>query len=320
MSVSLIFSGNGDLSANQVPALSAACEEKGFRGVWFGETTVRDAGVLSSLALASTKRIEVGTSILNVYTRTPGQLAMLAATLNELGGGRFTLGVGASTPAIVSGWHGARYERPLKMVEESVKLLRMYLSGERFTYKGAFYSPTNARLRVAGPTKIAVAALNEKMIGLAGRVADRVILNLYPPDMIGEAKRILREANPNSKVELSVMLYAYVLGEGERGMQASKDLIMFYSSSEAYARLFKRAGFEREATMALQAWQNRDREAVRRSITEEMVRRLMVYGDMKALRERVKAYLDEGVDDVMIAPCPTGDYLENAKQIIEKYF
>lgn len=319
MSVSMMFSGNGDLTTSQVPPLSVACEQKGFRGVWFGETTIRDAGILSALALASTRKIEVGTSIVNVYTRTPGQLAMLAATLNELGAGRFTLGVGASTPAIVTGWHGAKYEKPLLRVEETVKLLRLYLSGERFTYSGAFYSPSNARLRVAGGSKIAVAALNTKMIALASRLADRVILNLYPPDMIGEAKKIMREADPSSRAELSVMVYAYVLGESERGLQASKDLVAFYSSSEAYAKLFARAGFEKEAKMALQAWQNRDREAVKKSITEQMVRRLMVYGDIGALRERVKAYLDEGVDDVLIAPCPTGDYLENARKIIEQY-
>lgn len=318
MSVSVIFSGNGDLHPAKVPSLAALCEEKGFRGVWFGETTLRDAGVLSCLALASTKRVEVGTSVVNVYTRTPGQLAMLASTLNELGGGRFTLGVGASTPAIVTGWHGVKYESPLLRVEETVRLLRLYLSGERFTYNGRFYSPANARLRVGANSKIAVAALNEKMVALASRLADRVILNLYPPDMVGEAKKIMREAN--SKAELSVMLYAYVLGETDRGLQASKDLIAFYSSSEAYAKLFARAGFGEQAKKALEAWQKKDREAVKKSITEEMVGRLMVYGDLRKLRERVKAYLDEGVDDVMIAPCPTGDYLENASQIIERYF
>jgi len=187
--VSVMFSGNGDLPSQTVPSLSLRCEEKGFKGVWFGETTLRDAGILSCLALVSTKTIEVGTSIVNVYTRSAGQLAMMAATLNEVGGGRFTLGVGASTPAIVAGWHGSKYDRPLLRVEETVRLLRLYFSGERFSYTGSFQSPVNARFKVDGSPRIAVAALNEKMIRLASRVADMVILNLYPISMIREAKR-----------------------------------------------------------------------------------------------------------------------------------
>jgi len=315
-----MFSGNGDLPPSLVGKFSAASEERGFNGLWFGETTIRDAGVLSCLALNATKKIEVGTSIVNVYTRTPGQLAMLASTLNELGEGRFTLGVGASTPAIVSGWHGVDYEKPLLRVEETVKLLRLYFSGEKFSYKGSFASPNNARLKVQSTPRLALAALNEKMIGLASRLADRIILNLYPPSMIAEARKIVREANPRSEAKLSVMLYAYVLGESERGLQASKDLIAFYSSSEAYSRLFFRAGFVEESKRAYEAWRLKNREMVKKSITEEMVHTLMVYGDIGALRERIKAYHDEGVDDVLIAPCPTGDYVENIQYIVDHYF
>jgi len=318
MSVSIMFSGNGELPVKDVPGLSSKCEERGFKGIWFGETTIKDAGILSSLALFSTKSIEIGTSIVNVYTRSAGQLAMMASTLNELGNGRFTLGVGASTPAIVSGWHGLKYERPLLRVEETVKLLRLYFSGQRFSYAGHFQSPSNARLRCGNPPKIALAALNEKMIKLAAKIADMVILNLYPPGMIGEAKKVINETG--RKPKLSVMLYAYVLGEGEREFNISRDLIAFYTSSEAYIKLFKRAGFGQEAERAFRGWQERNRDAVRNAITEEMVKTLMAYGDIKTLRERVKAYLDEGVDNVLIAPCPTGDYMENAKLIIESFF
>ncbi|MEM0121175.1 MAG: LLM class flavin-dependent oxidoreductase [Thermoprotei archaeon] len=318
--VGLMFSGNGDLPVSAVSEISAAAEQKGFSGLWFGETTIRDAGVLSCLAISATKKVEVGTSIVNVYTRSPGQLAMLAATLNELSDGRFTLGLGASTPTIVSGWHGVPYEKPLLKVEETVKLLRLYFSGERFDYKGYFNSPSNARLRVKGTPRIALAALNEKMIGLASRLADRVILNLYPSSMIPEVLRIRKEANPSSHARLSVMLYAYVLGESDKGLQASKELIAFYASSEAYSRLFARAGYAEEAKRAYDAWRLKDRELVRKSITDEMVQTLMVYGDINTLRERVMAYHDAGVDDVLISPCPTGNYVENIRHIVEHYF
>ncbi len=319
-SVSIMFSGNGDLPPKLVGPLSAEAEKRGFRGLWFGETTIRDAGVLSCIALTSTSNVEVGTSIVNVYTRSPGQLAMLGSTLNEVGGGRFVLGIGASTPAIVTGWHGLAYDKPLQRVEETVRLLKLYFSGERFSYTGSYSSPQNARLKVQGAPPIALAALNNRMVGLAARVADRVILNLYPPDLVGDALRVMADANPNSRVRVAVMLYAYVLGESDRGLQAARDLIAFYSSSDAYSKLFARAGFMEQSKKALEAWRLRDRESVRKAITDDMVNKLMVYGDIGTLRRRVKEYHDNGVDDVLIAPCPTGEYLENAEHIIKNYF
>ncbi len=141
MSTSLMLSGNGELSSQLIPEISQQAEERGFEGLWFGETTLRDASVLAAFAACSTKKIQVGTSILNVFTRTPSQLALLAATLNEFSGGRFTLGLGVSTGAIVENWHGQAFQKPNYRLDETVKLLRQYFSGEKVSYAGLYSSP-----------------------------------------------------------------------------------------------------------------------------------------------------------------------------------
>ena len=226
-----MLSGNGELDSRKVADVSSQAEGKGFDGLWVGETTLRDASVLASVAACATKKIQLGTSIVNVFTRAPGQLAMMGATINELSGGRFTLGLGISTDAIVKNWHGQLFDMPVQRLDETVKLIRQYFSGERFSHEGTFCSPTNRRLRMKPTPKIALAALNDHMIKKAATLADRVILNLYPTERIGHAIKLIEEAqrttHGKSRPTLSVMLYAYPLGDDEKGLDAARDLVAF---------------------------------------------------------------------------------------------
>ena len=324
MSASIMFSGNGELGSERIAELSSLAEQKGFDGLWFGETTLRDASVLATIAASATKKSQLGTSVVNVFTRSPSQLALMAATINEFSGGRFTLGLGVSTPAIVESWHGQRFNKPLQRLDETVKLLRLYFSGERFSHQGAYSSPMNARLRTRPPPKIALAALNDQMIEKAASLGDRVILNLYPTDRITHAIALMEEAVRSSSGKarpiLSVMLYAYVLGDDERGLDAAKDLVSFYASAPAYSALFSRIGFPSEAKAMMEAWKAKDREAVKRIVTRQMIDRLMVLGTIRDLRERVKLYHQNGADDVFITPSPFGDYEANMNEVIRHYF
>jgi 5,10-methylenetetrahydromethanopterin reductase len=323
MSVSIMLSGNGDLDSRKVVDICLQAEMKGFDGLWFGETTLRDASVLSSVAACVTKKIQLGTSIVNVFTRDPGQLAMMGATINELSGGRFTLGLGVSTAAVVEGWHGQRFSEPVHRLEETVRLLRQYYGGERFSDQGKFYSPKNARLRVKSAPKIALAALNDRMIRKASTWGDRVILNLYPAERIGHAIELMEMTQrPSGHVQptLSVMLYAYLLGDGEKGLDAAKDLVAFYASAPAYSALFSSIGFEPEAKMMMEAWKAKNKELVKRTVTRQMIDKVMVLGSIRDLRERVKLYHEQGVDDVLISPSPFGDFSANVNEVLEHYF
>jgi len=314
-----MFSGNGDLSSRRIAELSSEAEKKGYAGVWFGETTLRDASILTAIAACSTKKIPLGTSIVNVFTRSPGQLALMASTINELSEGRFTLGLGVSTAAIVEKWHGQPFEKPVRRLDETVRLLRNYFSGEKFSHQGSCYSPTDARLKTKPAPKIALAALNDRMIGKAASLADRVILNLYPTDMIRHAVDLMGTAAHGRRPILSAMLYAHVLGDDERGMNAGRDLVSFYASAPPYSSLFSSMGFAHEAKAMMEGWQSRDRDAVKRAVTRQMIDRLMVIGKVRDLRERVKIYQENGVDDVFICPSPFGDYEANVTEILRNF-
>ena len=324
MSTSIMLSGNGELSSLRIPEISREAESKGFGGIWFGETTLRDASVLATIAACSTKKIPLGTSIVNVFTRSASQLALFGATLNEFSGGRFTLGLGVSTAAIVESWHGQRFRNPMRRLEETVKLVDQYFSGEKFSHQGPYYSPVNARLRTRPPPKIALAALNDQMIKRAAKLADRVILNLYPTDRIKHALSLMnegcREAGGKERPTLSVMLYSYVLGDDSKGLDAAKDLISFYASAPAYSTLFSSLGFVTEADAMMAAWKAKDRDAVKRSVSRQMIDKLAVLGTVRELRERVEEYHENGVDDVFISPSPFGDYDANVNEVLHHYF
>jgi len=324
LSTSIMLSGNGELSSLRIPEISREAEGKGFGGIWFGETTLRDASVLATIAACSTKKIPLGTSIVNVFTRSASQLALFGATLNEFSGGRFTLGLGVSTAAIVESWHGQRFKNPMRRLEETVKLVDQYFSGEKFSHQGPYYSPVNARLRTRPPPKVALAALNDQMIKRAAKLADRVILNLYPTDRIKHALSLMnegcREAGEKERPTLSVMLYSYVLGDDSKGLDAAKDLISFYASAAAYSTLFSSLGFVAEANAMMTAWKAKDRDAVKRSVSRQMIDKLAVLGTVRELRERVKEYHENGVDDVFISPSPFGDYEANVNEVLHHYF
>jgi probable F420-dependent oxidoreductase len=307
-----------------VPEVALTVERNGFTGLWFGETTLRDASILATIAACTTKKIQLGTSIVNIYTRSPSQLALLGTTLNEFSEGRFTLGLGVSTAAIIESWHGVKFEHAMGRLEETVKILRQYFSGEKFSVQGRYSSPSNARLRSGPPPKIALAALNEQMIRKAAVLSDRIILNLYPTERIPHARKLIDEAckvaGRKGRPVLSVMLYSYLLGDDEKGLDAAKDLISFYASAPAYSALFSSIGFPNEAKAMLEGWKNRDREAVRKNITRQMIDKMIVLGRIEDLRERVRKYHEAGVDDVFISPSPFGDYEGNVNEVITKYF
>ena len=314
-----MLSGNGDLNSTRVPEIASTVESKGFAGLWFGETTLRDASILAAIAACNTRKINLGTSIVNIFTRTPSQLALLGTTLNEFSGGRFTLGLGVSTAAIVESWHGVKFEHAMGRLEETVTVLRQYFSGKKFSTQGKYSFPTNARLRNKSPPSIALAALNDEMIKKAAILGDRIILNLYPAERISHARKLIDEvcehAGKKLRPTLSVMLYSY-LRDDERGLEAAKDLVSFYASAPAYSSLFASIGYRNEAKAMMEGWKNKNRELVRKNVTQDMIDKLIVLGNIEKLKARIREYRDAKVDDVFLCPSPFGDYEGNVNEIL----
>src|SRR2546426_9337250 len=114
--------------------LARAAEAEGFDVIWAPEVYTYDAFTTLTHLACNTSTIKLGTNIAQIYARTPALLATSAASLDQLSGGRFVLGVGASGPQVIEGWHGVPYDRPIQRTREIIDICRLVWSGERVKY------------------------------------------------------------------------------------------------------------------------------------------------------------------------------------------
>src|SRR5690242_16584947 len=157
---------------------AARADARGFRSVWFPEITFADAFGPAVAAANSTSRVKLGTGVVGIWSRSAVTLALQAATLHQLSGGRLLLGLGVQARGYVEGWHGQRYERPVLAMREFVTILRRLLDGENVTFSGEIFSVRNFQLQMQLPperAKIYIAANGPRMIRLAGEIADGML-------------------------------------------------------------------------------------------------------------------------------------------------
>src|ERR1700749_2468127 len=136
LSTQLMYAGNPREAADQVKAL----EEAGLDTVWVPEAYGFDSPTLMGYLAAKTETVEIASAILNVYSRTPGALAQTAAGLDNVSGGPAILGLGASGPQVIGGWHGMPYDKPLTRTREVVDIVRMALRRERLDHDGKIFT------------------------------------------------------------------------------------------------------------------------------------------------------------------------------------
>jgi 5,10-methylenetetrahydromethanopterin reductase len=176
---------NNDLALAEYVALAQAAESAGFDQIWVSnDLFLRSAPVILAAMAQATTRIEIGTGIMNPYTVHPAELAMLAATMDELSGNRFNLGLAAGAGEFFK-WVGIEQTAPLGTMRETITAVRSLLRGERVALAGrALQWSDEAYLRFTPPriTPIYVGAMGPKMLSLSGELADGVLPLLFPPE------------------------------------------------------------------------------------------------------------------------------------------
>lgn len=176
---------NNDLPLTEYIALAQAAEAAGFDQLWVShDLFLRSALVILPAVAQATTRLEIGAGILNPYTIHPAEIAMFAATMDELSGNRFNLGLAAGAGEFLK-WVGIERAEPLAAMRETVLAVRGLLAGERVALAGRFLRwGEEAYLRFAPPrvTPIYLGAMGPKMLALAGELADGVLPLLFPPE------------------------------------------------------------------------------------------------------------------------------------------
>ena len=316
-----------------------AFEKAGIDAVWLGESYGYDAvSALGALAHA-TERIQIGPGIIPLYSRTPTLIAQTAAGLDALSGGRAALGLGASGPAVIEGWHGVAYDAPVARTREIIEICRSVWKRERLEHSGRYEIPFQNETTPRRPLKlmakpprqqipIYIAALGQRNVALAAEVAEGWLPTFFWPDKCeqvwgnalstGNAKRSddLGPLETVTAAHLAIgddvaehindqrpLLAHYIGGMGPRGQNFYNDLAVSY-------------GFGGEAKAIQDLYLDGQKAEAQAAVPMEMLKGISLIGQEGLVKERLQVYVAAGV--TMINVTPSGSSVEEKSSHIRK--
>jgi len=315
--------------------LARYMEERGFTEIWQGDNRLaRDCIVLMSAFLTHTKRLQVASGVLPIWTRNPAVIAASFSTMWELGGkvdgrGRVKLGLGAWWEPIASRV-GVKISKPLQAMRENIEAIRQLLTMETVTYHGEFVNLENVSLDVVygdrSPRDIPIylGATGPKMLELAGEICDGVCLNYgVSVDYVSQAIALIGKGAQKAgktiqDIDLPELMVVSLCDEDpDAALHAGKKLAAYYFATEPH--IMKASGVSEEIAdkaKALMGWPATEDDYERASamIPEEIVRNIMAVGTAEDCQAKVKEYIDAGVTCPILYPLRG-----NIKEVIDAF-
>jgi F420-dependent oxidoreductase-like protein len=289
-------------------------ERLGADSVWVPEFWAFDALTPVGYLAASTSTIRLATGIVQLGARTPAMLAMSAMTLQALSGGRFVLGVGTSGPQVMEGWHGVRFDRPVRRTRETIEIVRRVAAGERLEYDGEIYRlplPDGAGRAIRSPLPPAhipvhVAALGPANLRLTGELADGWIGNSFFPETAAVFLDPIREGAAAAgrdvqEIELTVAVGVEFTDDVEAAGRRHAEGYAFTfgamgsATRNFYVDAFARQGFADDVREVQRLWLEGDRDAARRRVPTAIGLGTNLVGTDDDIRARLRLYRDVGI-------------------------
>jgi coenzyme F420-dependent oxidoreductase len=287
-------------------------EELGYDRVWLPESWGREAATVLATIADRTDEIGIGTSILNVYSRSPALLGQLAATQQEATDGRFRLGLGPSGPIVIESWHGQDFGNPLRHTRETIEIVNQVIAGEPADYDGEYFEVEGFELRFDPPEPappVDAAAMGPKAVELAGRFADGWHAVNYTRDGFRDRLADLeRGAELGDRsvddIRVTVAVGACALADGERARDLAVQHTAFYIGGMGtyYRDNLARQGYEDVAHEIYDAWQAGERERALDLVRTELHDQMGAAGTPEEAREQLQDFIDlEGLDAVNVS-------------------
>jgi F420-dependent oxidoreductase-like protein len=289
-------------------------DDLGYDSFWIPEAWGYEIFSLLAEMAVRTKRIKLGTGIVNVFSRTPGLVAMSAATLDEISEGRFILGLGTSGKRVIEGFHGRPFDKPLTRVRDVIRVTRVLLAGGKLSDAGADFATRPFRLEMK-PTRstipIYVAALRQKAIEQIGECADGWMPTFWPYERLREGRAWIaagatRAGRDPTGIVTAPITSALPMG-GTAGIDMARQIISFYigGMGDYYIELLTRFGFEEECKKIAALYQDKaTRSQAAAAVTDRMIEALAVTGDPAACMDEIRRRRSFGID-VPILNLPT---------------
>jgi 5,10-methylenetetrahydromethanopterin reductase len=301
---------NNDLTAAEFTELAAAAEEARFDQLWVSHDLFwRSAPVLVAAAAAATHRIMLGIGILNPFSAHPAELAMHAATLQEVSGGRFLLGIGSGAEEFLA-WAGMPRPRPLSAARAAILACRALLGGGSpaadAELAAAGWQP-EARLRWSGPpVPIYLGAMGPRMLALGGQLADGVLGLSFPPERAAQSAALVRAAAAGAgrapdSVDVPACFWCSYDDDAERAAAPLAEKLAYYGASFSPLQLADAGLTPADFAPAAAALERGDPAAARRLISPAMLR-LGIFGDTATIVDRCRGLAEAGASHLSFGP------------------
>ena len=333
LGLSLGYAPPGTNPADLFPLVQEA-ERLGFDSVWVAEAWGTDAVSVLGWLAARTKRIKLGSAIMQIPGRTPANTAMTAATLDLLSGGRFLLGLGTSGPQVVEGWHGQPWGKPLGKTREYVEIVRAALRRQVVEHHGDHYripwdgpgatglgKPLKLMLRpLRAEIPIYLAALGPKNVALAAEIADGWLPIFVDPERLGDAfGASLAAAPPEFEIAATASV---LLGDDVEALRdALRPHVALYvggmgaKGRNFYNALVRRYGWEDEAERIQALYlAGKQREAIA-AVPDALVDAVSLVGPKERIAERLEAWRATPVTTLVLGT-PQPEALQTLAELV----
>jgi 5,10-methylenetetrahydromethanopterin reductase len=308
---------NNDHRIEEYVALARKAEASGFHQFWVSnDLFFKSAPIILSAVAGATSRIGIGTAILNPYTMNPGEIAMLAATLDELSGNRFHLGLAAGAGDFIK-WVGLDYRNPLAAVRDSVAAIRRLLAGEAGVKASTLPWTKDAYLRFRAPrvAPIYIGAMGPKMLRLSGEIGDGVLPLLLPPEHYFTVRPKVEEGMKDREPALGPFDFACCIwvslsSDARAARRALAEKIAYYGSALS-PLILERLSLTRQDFAIIERTVTEERDMDKAcSLVDERMLSIGVVGGAKEVIQRLEPLVSAGARHLSFGPPLGPDPLE----------
>ena len=296
------------LSVEQVIECTKMISETKIDSIWIPETWGMENFSMLGAVSSETKTQKIGSSIINIYSRSPSTISMGAATTDILSNGRLILGLGTSSVPIVEDFHGEKFETPVQRMREYVEIIRLSLSKKQINYSGKIFNLKNFTLLIEPKRQsipIYLAAINQKMVNLTWELGDGVIFYLRPLD---EMKKTISKMQSEKKIDVACQIITCISNNSEEAIQRAKKTLAFYISvGKVYREFLAKNGFKNETDNIFEEFKKSGFKSNHELIPDSMLNSLCISGSPEEAKVQLEKFRNTGIDLPIIQFNPIGN-------------
>ena len=292
----LAYSLGSLLTINQILDCATHLSKYDPDSIWIPETWGMENFSMLSMVSQKATSPKIGSSIINIYSRSPALIAMGAVTVDIISNSRLILGLGTSSTQIVEDFHGYQFENPISRMREYVKIIRLVLSRKQVNYNGNFFKLKNFSLLIKPPRDsipIYLAAVNQKMVQLSWEIADGVIFYLRS---ISELKKTIQKMQEKKEIDVACQIITCVSNDSQKAIDRAKQTLAYYISvGKIYREFLAKNGFQKETEEIFQEFKRSGFKVIHELVPDSMLDSLTICGTPEECLKKFKKFADTGL-------------------------